>query len=458
MNPYARLRQEIARAAQELKRNKSTDPIRIIGHLDADGISASAILVKALMRLSKRYQLYTIQQLDSITLEMIDKQGNGPLICVDIGSGQFSTLRNIVRKTRCIVLDHHELEEETKAENIIHINPHLFGINGSKEISGAGIAYLFAEALDENNMDLSYLGIVGAVGDGQDLKSELLKDILDKAKKSGMIEESYGIKLYGATTRPLHKVLEWSSDHPIPGLTGSENNCLAFLHELGIKSREGNKWRSLSDLSEEEHQKLITGIIIRRSKHKDPYSILGKVYYLSKEPIGHTRDVREFCTLLNACGRLNKASLGLGACLGDEKLKKKAIAQVEEYKKHVSEMMRWYETAKEEIKKEKGILIINAQDAVMQTMIGTLCSIVARSGKIEDGTVVIGLSRMPARLTKVSMRLVGSGHDLFRLATVAAEKVGGQAGGHKEAAGAIIPTISEGDFIRIATERIQRKR
>ncbi|MEK6967240.1 MAG: DHH family phosphoesterase [Nanoarchaeota archaeon] len=458
MTPYGRLRQEIIRAAAELKKQKSASPIRLVGHLDADGISASAILVKALMRLGKRYQLYNVQQLDSQILSAIDKEGDGILVCADIGSGQFSALRSTVMKTRCIVLDHHELDEESKAENIIHINPHLFGITNSKEISGAGLSYLFAEALDEKNKDLAHLGFIGAIADNQDLSSELNKKILDTAKEAGTIEENYGLKLFGST-RPLHKVLEWSTDHPIPGVTDSENNSLAFLQSIGIKPKEGNKWRTLSDLNSDEYQKLVVGIILRRAKHKNPEAILGSVYTLAKEP-KHSpcRDVREFCTLLNACGRLNKASLGIGACLGDETLKKKAVAQVSEYRQRLSEIIRWYESAQEEVRREKGIMIINAQDEIMPTMIGTLCSMIAHSRKVSEGTIVMGLARMPGRLTKVSMRVSGSGIDLFKLSTIVAGKIGGQAGGHKEAAGAIIPTISENDFIRIAIERIQKKR
>ena len=456
MTPYGRLRHELSRAAAELKRQKSVSPINIIGHLDADGIGASAILVKALMRLGKRYQLYTVQQLDSQILETIK---DGMLICADIGSGQFSILKSTVRNTKCIVLDHHELDEESKAENIMHINPHVFGGDSTKEVSGAGLSYLFAETLDEKNKDLAHLGVIGAIGDNQNMNSELNRQILEVAKAQGIILETYGLKLYGASTRPLHKVLEWSTDHPIPGITGSENNSLGFLQSLDIPQKDGKRWRTLSELNAEEYQKLIVGIILRRAKYKNPQAILGPIYSLAKEPLNSpTRDVREFCTLLNACGRLNKASLGIGACLGDEKLKKKAISQVEEYRSHLSKIIKWYESADEEVRKEKGIIVINAQDEVMPTMIGTLCSIIAHSGKVEDGTVIIGLSRLPGRLTKVSMRLCGKGLDLFKIATVTAEKVGGLAGGHKEAAGAVIPTLAENEFINFVIDRIHKYR
>ncbi len=455
MTPYERLLSQINAAAAELKSSRNTNPIRLIGHLDADGISASAILVKALLRLGRSYQLYIISQLDSETLRLIDEQGDGMLVCADVGSGQFTLLRQMVRSTRAIVLDHHELDDAQTADNIAHINPHLFGIPDSKEISGAGLSYLFAEALDPDNKDLAHLAVIGAIGDGQQFLTPLNKRILETAKRAGTIIETQGLKLFGRSTRPLHKVLEYSTDYTILGVTGSENGSLAFLESLGIPVRDGEKYRTLADLDVEEYQKLVAGIIMRRAKHKNPLAIIGPTYSLASEPpTSQLHDAREFCTLLNACGRMDKSSLGVGVCLGDENLKKKALLHVARYKRHLLEIMRWYESAHDEVRREKGALIINAQDAVEPTLIGTLCSIVSRSGKLEEGTVVIGLSRLPGKKTKVSMR--AKGHDLFKLATTAAEKVGGQAGGHKEAAGAIIPTLREEDFIHYALERIKK--
>ena len=49
------------------------------------------------------------------------------------------------------IFDHHELGAKHKIENITHVNPHLVGIDGSKEISGAGVVYNFAKALNKEN-------------------------------------------------------------------------------------------------------------------------------------------------------------------------------------------------------------------------------------------------------------------------------------------------------------------
>jgi len=72
------------------------------------------------------------------------------------------------------VLDHHQAVEVNKkiVEHKWHVNPLLFGINGGTEISGAGVTFFFALALNEKNADLSVLGVVGALGDMQDFNYE----------------------------------------------------------------------------------------------------------------------------------------------------------------------------------------------------------------------------------------------------------------------------------------------
>ncbi len=461
-NAYARLKSEIASAASEVKRADKKKPIIIIGHLDADGMSAAAILVKALLREGHKYSLYTLQQLDQESLAQADSQNPSLIIVADVGSGQFSLLREQLRKSKVIVLDHHKLDDEVSAQNIRHINPHLFGLDNSKEISGAGLAYLFAVALSKSNKDLAHIAIIGAIADMQDRDGGFLplnQEILEQAIEQKKLESTFGLRLYGRTTRPLHKVLEFSTDYPIPGVSGSENSSLAFLQEIGISPKDENNWRTMSSLNQEEYQKLIVGVILRRSKLKKPEEILGQVYTLVGEKNDSPMsDVREFATLLNACGRLGKASLGIGALLGDEALKRKAVAQMDTYRKEIQEMMRWVKDKTDEVYQGKGYLIINASDNVLPTMVGTLCSILARSGEIEQGTVVIGLARLPGKLTKVSLRCTGKGMDMFSLSRWLADKVDGKAGGHSEAAGAIISTIKENEFITLAMDRITKTR
>ncbi len=74
-----------------------------------------------------------------------------------------------------------------------HFNPHLFGRDGSFELSGAGATYLVSKALDLKNKDLSALAIVGAIGDLQDRKFCELRgmntEIVNDGKEAGVSED-----------------------------------------------------------------------------------------------------------------------------------------------------------------------------------------------------------------------------------------------------------------------------
>ena len=50
----------------------------------------------------------------------------------------------------------------------MQVNPHLYGIDGATEVSGSGVAYFAAKAVNAENMDLAPIALVGALGDMQD--------------------------------------------------------------------------------------------------------------------------------------------------------------------------------------------------------------------------------------------------------------------------------------------------
>ena len=109
-----------------------------------------------------------------------------------------------------IILDHH-IPEEIETKNICHVNPHLAGIDGSKEVSGAGVVYFFAKALNKKYEDLAHIALIGAVGDIQEDNGfkKLNQDILDKAISLGKVTVEKGLRIFGAQTRALHKALEF---------------------------------------------------------------------------------------------------------------------------------------------------------------------------------------------------------------------------------------------------------
>jgi single-stranded-DNA-specific exonuclease len=449
----------IKSAADRFKSINKKETIRLISHFDADGICSASLMINALKNEGFKYSLSIIKQLSEETLHDLKKEDYNYFIFTDLGSGQIELIKKHMTKT-VFILDHHAFDIsilKDLPENIIMVNPHMFGFDGSNEISGAGTTYLFTEAMDEKNKDKAYLALIGAMGDIQEKEGffGLNKKILETAVSQGQIKVEKGLKWFGLETRALVYLITYNTEVYIPGITGSESNAIQFLTSIDIEPKAKNTWKRFNDLTEDEKRRLLSGIVMKRSGEKKPEDILGNRYILLQEPESSPlRDIKEFSTLLNACGRMDKPSLGIGACLNDSRIKKKAIAMIAEYKKEIVKALRWYEAQKESghVIKGKDFIIINAHDKIMPSIIGTLASIVSNSGEIKKGTLILSMARDSKEITKVSLRVAGDdyGNDLREVIGKIVEQVGGQSGGHKNAAGAIIPTKEEDKFIEIA--------
>ena len=461
MDNYSQFKSRLSSAAEEFKALDKKDTIRLISHLDADGISSCALLVKLLNTDNRTYSLTIIQQLKEEVLKEIALEPYKTIIFSDLASGMIPEIQQILGDRKVFIIDHHELPKNHAAlGNITLVNPHMFGIDGGKEISGAGVSYLFAQAVDPRMEEFAHIAIIGAIGDMQEnngfgrLNSEILKTAVDKGK----IKVIRGLRMFGAQTKPLHKILEYSSDPFIPGVSGSESGAIQFLHSCGINPKNGAGWKKVRDLSEEEMRNMVTGVIMRRLGEGNPDDVLGNVYLLRQEEEGSpTKDAKEFATLLNACGRLGKASLGIGACIGDKTHKQKAIGLMAEYKREIVNAMNWYSANKgsSDVEKGEGYLIINVRDKVLPTIVGTMASIIARGNGIGSGTFILSLAQLPDGSTKVSLRMAGNRDNPSTDLKGTMDKIvdgmsGCEAGGHKHAAGAVFPSELEPAFLASA--------
>lgn len=434
------------------------ESVYIISHLDSDGICAASILIHALMQENIRYTLSIVQQVNEALLHKLKNEDCRCIFFTDLGSGQFNKIAQILPPKKVFILDHHELDLKHDQEGIIHLNPHLFNINGSKEISGAGVVYLFASQLNEKNREMVHIAIVGAIGDVQENQGFLMlnNEILEEAQSKGKIKVKRGLRFFGMQTRPLYKILEYSTDPYIPDVSGNEFGAIKFLEQIGINPKERSRWKRMVDLTDEEMRHLVTHIILKRLNESNPDDVLGYIYQLPHETEGSPfRDAKEFSTLLNACGRLSKPSLGIGVCLGDKKLKKLAMAHMNKYKREIIKAMKWYHNNKDSpcILKENGYVIINAKDNVLSTMIGTVASLLAKSNEFPEGTYILSLARDDNEHTKISLRISGKKPSVNLkkiMHTITSEIKGAEAGGHQDAAGAIIPVTSEETLIEVA--------
>ena len=309
--------------AEEIKTKKN---LLVVSHVDADGLTAAAIVCTALERCGLDFQPKFFRQLDEAAINEVADHGADLVIFTDLGSGMIQQICD--RGISAVVADHHK-PAACEARPIAHINPHLVGADGATQLSGSGTSFLLARALAStpgSNDDLAALAVVGAVGDLQDMaRGQLVginRHILEIGSNAGAVSFSRDIKFFGRQTRPVYKMLEYSQDPYLPGLSGNEDACIAFLKEIGIRLG-GEKWRRWIDLSQEEKASFVTAILRKGLRsgitNVKLERLIGEVYILLGEQEGtELRDASEYSTLLNATARYGHAGVGLRSAWATE--------------------------------------------------------------------------------------------------------------------------------------------
>ncbi len=442
------LRKRAEKCAEEMKKYRT---VQVVSHIDADGLTSAGIICAALDRGGFEYSARFVKQLDETALDKIADENHELVVFTDLGSGMCEQIK--ARGIRAVVSDHHQPQGDLE----FHLNPHLFGANGSYELSGSGSTYLLASALGKNR-DLSTLAVVGAIGDMQHMKMGQLvginREILEEGVRGGCLKFMKDLTLFGKQTRPIFKLLQYSSDPYLPGLTGDEEGCIGFLHDLDIRFSQDERWRRWIDLETPEKQKIVSGLIQYCLKAGIPsYKIerlVGEVYILMKEREGtEMRDASEFSTLLNATARYDHAEIGLAVCMGDrEEAYEEARKLLAEHRQNLVNGLVFV--------KEKGITELenvqyfDAGSEIKETIVGIIAgmsSTVVRNRNLP----IIAFANTEGGI-KVSARgtqdLIRRGVNLSEAMAKVSAEVGGAGGGHDIAAGATIPENSKEEFTR----------
>ncbi len=442
---------------------KKSKQVHIVTHIDADGISAGAIAQKTLERQGIDHSIECVKQLDETAIDKILDENYELVWFTDLGSS-ISTTTDKLNK---IITDHHVCPNNSDLN--FHLNPHLFGKDGSYEISGAGTTYLVSEAVNKQNVDLSSLAIVGACGDLQDKKScklqGLNREILVKGKKSDFLDYRLDIRYFGRETRPIAKLLQYSSDPLIPGLSGREDACISFLTNLDIRLKDKNYWRKWIDLENSERKTIISAImqtlLTKGFGHKNAKRIIGEVYTLLKEEKGtELHDAKEYATLLNSTARYGKYEVGLQVCLGDrDKFLKKARNLLSGHRQNLVEGLQF--AKEEQIQKRTYVQFFHAKNGIRDTIVGIVTNMLLSTEDVDNDKPLIGFAYNEKGDVKASARatqdLVDRGLNLSAIMKKAAKELGGFGGGHNIAAGATIKKGKEEEFIEIVEREIKNQ-
>jgi len=464
------------------KKIGSSESVVVASHIDADGISAAAVASSALDNARIKHEVIFLKKLDEDAIGMLRRRAEDSLVWLtDLGSAYASKFGT----SNVVITDHHETEDRDvrpdatvqttlfSAAELLHLNPHFFGYAGARDISGAGLAYLVSVAMDEKNQELVGLPVVGAIGDMQDLEARKLTGlntgIVETGVRLGKIKKSLDLRLFGTETRTLPRLLEYSSDPFLPGLSGNSIACEEFLRMLKIETADEHGPRHWSGLASSEKHRILSAlsrlILENGGSSKDVERLTGEVYVFPDETKGSpTREAREFATLLNSCGRNDMPDLGMQICKGDRgEALEKAFVLLREHRENISNALFFV--------RDVGITVsgciqhFHCADQVKDTLVGAIVGILLNSGETDRTKPLIGfaVSKEPNGEYKIkasirsNFEMVERGLNLSSAVRDAAQEVGGIGGGHNVAAGATIPLGKEAEFIESLEKKIREQ-
>jgi len=445
---------------------KSGRNISVITHLDCDGITSGSIVTKSLIRSGAKCTVKTVNEFNKNLVDRMKNDSREFHVITDLGGG-FAKELDAGLDDNWIVVDHHQIPEE-EFDNERVINAWKYGIDGGVEVSAGGMAYLVSNALHKENTDLAWIAVVAALGDRQDQGekksfSGINLDIASTAKKNGQVEIDLDILLVGRETRPLPDALAFTSHPFIEGLTWNRDACLSLLNSSGIKLKDGSRWRVPAELTEDEKRTLLQTISkFTTSKNATEImdELVGYTYTLSGEDKrSFLRDAREFSTMLNSCGRIRKAGVGIAVCMGDRtKMLEEGENILLEYRTLLRTYMNALSSERWRVVDNGKYVMVDGEGLVSENMTGAVSSLLGGSqkntGKIiilrtngDDGTIKFSSRKSTGCKSEVNLGL---------LMRSCATKVSGVGGGHNAAAGARITKDKLDEFLGCLEENVTR--
>lgn len=443
--------------------------LAVVTHLDADGITSGSIVASALGRMGARYSVRAVSDMSNSVIEKMKSESHDFYVITDLGGGWASQLRKALGD-KWIIIDHHQIpEEEMLTDDSGQIlNAWKYGIDGGRHVPAGGMAYMVASTLDRKNRDLSRIAVVSAVADRQDQGDKksfvgLNTEILKTAQGLGLVSVDLDIMLTGRETRPLHEALAYTSFPYIDGLTWNREACHALLKNAGIKLKDNGRWRVLAEFSQEEKSAILDAIAkFVATSNKTSTGVLddliGYVYTLSGEDKrSQLRDAREFSTMLNACGRIGKAGVGIAICMGDRNAMLSAGEEIAgAYRTTLRNYISTIFSEKWRLVDDGKNAFVNGDGLLAEDMLGAVSSLLSGSPTLGGRLLFVRTLAKDGTYKFSSRKCLGctSQANLGLIMRHYAEEFKGSGGGHSAAAGCRIPPAALEDFLarlRVAT-------
>ena len=445
---------------------KTGKNISVITHLDCDGITSGSIVTKSLIRSGAKCTVRTVNEFSKNLIEKIKNDSRQFHIITDLGGGFSKDLDNVLDDD-WIVVDHHQIPQE-EFDNEKVINAWKYDIDGGVDVSAGGMAYLVSKALHKENTDLAWIAVVAALGDRQDHGEKksftgINFEIATAAKKNNQVEIDLDILLVGRETRPLPDALAFTSHPFIEGLTWNRDACLSLLNSSGIKLKEGSRWRVPAELTEDEKRILLQTIskfIPSKNASDIVEELVGYTYTLSGEDKrSFLRDAREFSTMLNSCGRIRRAGVGIAICMGDRtKMLQEGENILVEYRAFLRTYMNALSSERWRVTDNGSYILVNGEGLVPENMTGAVSSLLGGSQKNTGKIIILRTNGEEGTIKFSSRKSTGckSEVNLGLLMRECASRVSGVGGGHDAAAGARITKDKLDEFLDYLEENVSR--
>jgi single-stranded DNA-specific DHH superfamily exonuclease len=381
--------------AEQIKRQEY---IEVIAHHDADGIAAGSILCHAMVGAGIRFRFRIRREITASDLI----KGNPYVLC-DLGAG----IEDLPRET--MVVDHHHPHFIGE----YHANPRLFGIDGDRDLSASGMAYLVAQNMGDNR-DLAGLALLGIMGDHQALTGRNL-EIFNEGVGNGIINPNRGLRLAG---RDMPEKWLTAINPYLDGISGDENAVNAIMTlAAGKNALRLDLLLSLSVLQ-----------VIPHADASCLEEIYGDTYALEREVIP---DAHALASVIDACGKSGRGELGASLCLRYSRDAETAWEIARAHRLNVIAAIR------------KAAGTSPGPDGVYETGDATVASDVADALACKSARPTpIAVVARDGEKCRISARChMGIDMDLGSVIRGLAQSCGGTGGGHKYRAGATIPCM-----------------
>jgi single-stranded DNA-specific DHH superfamily exonuclease len=368
--------------------------VEVLAHHDADGIAAASILCHAMFRKGGQFRLRICSGISAADVP----RDSSVLLC-DFGSALTGLSGDVM------VVDHHL----PHFEGDYHVNPRLEGIDGDRNLSAAGAAYLVAQRMGDNR-DLASLALLGILGDGQELEGPN-REIANEGIANGFITPRRGLRLAG---RGLVEQLALAVNPYLAGYSGVPDAARALV-------------AAVTDEDDVDIESLLSRVVLATAPKASVSALCGvwgTTYSLGREVIDEAVNL---AAVVDACGKAGNGDIGASLCLRSSHALKEAWEITARYRQSV-------------IAGIQGARRLDERLALFTVDDGAVAGDVAdalANDLVQDGPVFVMGPR--GEHCSISARCPpGVDLDLEPLMRRIAEACGGQGGGHHRRAGARI--------------------